>query len=57
MIISLLLEVSVDLTLLKNSLPSGEIKDDLNFSLQRIDVIGCELTQNIAKILNEKVKD
>ena len=53
-IISLLLEVRVDLTVLKKSVASKEIKEQLKWAINGIDIIGCELTQNIAKKLKEK---
>ena len=56
-IISLLLEVRVDLTILKKSVTSKEIKEEIKWALNRIDLIGCELTQNIAKKLKEKQKE
>ena len=52
--ISLLLEVRVDLTILKKSVTSKEIKEELKWAINRIDLIGCEITQNIAKKLKEK---
>jgi len=55
-LISLLLEVRVDLTILKKSVTSKEIKEELKWAINRIDLIGCELTQNITKILKEKEK-
>ncbi len=53
-IISLLLEVRVDLTILKKSVTSKEIKEELKWVINGIDIVGCELSQNIAKILKEK---
>jgi len=53
-LISLLLEVRVDLTILKKSLSSKEIKEELKWAINRIDLIGCELTQNISKKLEDK---
>jgi len=53
-LISLLLEVRVDLTILKKSVASKEIKEELKWAINRIDLIGCELTQNITKKLKEK---
>lgn len=53
-IISLLLEVRVDLTVLKKSVTSEEIKEQLKWAINGIDIIGCELTQNIVKRLKEK---
>ena len=53
-IIKLLIEVRVDLTELKKSVSSEEIKEQLKWAIDRIDIVGCELTQNIAKRLQEK---
>jgi len=53
-LISLLLEVRVDLTVLKKSVTSKEIKEQLKWAINGIDIVGCELTQNIAKKLKEK---
>ena len=53
-IINLLVEVRVDLTVLKKSVTSQEIKDQLKWVINGIDIVGCELTQNIAKKLKEK---
>lgn len=53
-IISLLVEVRVDLTSLKKSVNSKEIKEQLKWAINGIDIVGCELTQNIAKKLKEK---
>ncbi|NVM36084.1 MAG: hypothetical protein HWN81_10845 [Candidatus Lokiarchaeota archaeon] len=53
-IISLLLEVRVDLSVLKKSVTSKEIKEQLKWTINGIDIIGCELAQNIAKKLKEK---
>jgi len=53
-LISLLLEVRVNLTILKKSVASKEIKEELKWAINRIDLIGCELTQNITKKLKEK---
>jgi hypothetical protein len=50
----LLLEVRVDLTVLKKSVTSKEIKQQLKWAINGIDIVGCELTQNIAKKLKEK---
>ena len=55
-IINLLLEVRVDLTVLKKSVTSNEIKKQLKWAINGIDIIGCELTQNIAKILKKNRK-
>ena len=53
-IINLLLEVRVDLTILKKSVTSGEIKEQLKWAINGIDIVGCELAQNNAKKLQEK---
>ena len=53
-IINLLVEVRVDLTALKKSVTSKDIKEQLKWAINGIDIAGCELTQNIAKILKEK---
>jgi hypothetical protein len=41
--------VRVDLTLLKKSLSSKEIKKQTKWIINGIDIAGCELTQNITK--------
>lgn len=56
-LIALLLEVRVDLTILKKSISPKEIKEELKWAIKRIDLIGCELTQNITKKLKEKLKE
>jgi len=53
-IIKLLVEVRVDLTMLKKSVTSKEIKEQLKWAINGIDIVGCELCQNIAKKLQEK---
>ncbi|MFX1345807.1 MAG: hypothetical protein ACFFAI_11925 [Promethearchaeota archaeon] len=53
-IIELLIEVRVDLTALKVSVDSEEIKEELKWAINGIDIVGCELAQNIAKKLKEK---
>jgi hypothetical protein len=53
-IIELLVEVRVDLTILKKSVTSKEIKEQLKWVINGIDIVGCELAQNIAKQLKEK---
>jgi hypothetical protein len=53
-IIDLLKECRVDLTILKKSVESKEIKDKLKWIINGINIVGCELTQNIAKKLKEK---
>ncbi|MFX0083724.1 MAG: hypothetical protein ACFE94_18390 [Candidatus Hodarchaeota archaeon] len=53
-IIELLIEVRVDLTALKKTVTSEEIKEELKWAINGIDIVGCELAQNIAKKLKEK---
>ncbi len=53
-IIELLIEVRVDLTVLKKSVTSKEIKEQLKWAINGIEIVGCELAQNIAKKLKEK---
>ncbi len=53
-IFKLLLEVKVDLTILKKSVTSKEIKEQLKWTINGIDFVGCELAQNIVKNLKEK---
>ena len=50
----LFIEVRVDLTILKKSATSKEIKEQLKCVINGIDILGCELAQNIAKKLKEK---
>ena len=52
-IIELIIEVRVDLTVLKKSVTSKEIKEQLKWAINGIDIVGCELAQNIAKKLKE----
>ena len=52
-IINLLIEVRVDLAMLKKSVCSEDIKEQLKWANNRIDLVACELTQNIAKKLKE----
>ncbi|MFX0032254.1 MAG: hypothetical protein ACFE9P_06265 [Candidatus Hermodarchaeota archaeon] len=52
-IINLLLEVRVDLTILKKSITSNEVKEQLKWAINGIDIVGCELTQNISNKLKE----
>ena len=51
---NLLIEVRVDLNVLKNSVTSKEIKERFKWEINGIDIVGCELPQNIAKKLKEK---
>jgi len=53
-IIKLLLDVRVDLTILMESVDFELIKEELKRAIDGINIVGCELTQNIAKILKEK---
>ena len=52
--IDLLIEVRVDLKILKKYIDSIDIKEYLKHAIQGIDIVGCELSQNIAKKLKEK---
>ena len=53
-IIKLLLDVRVGLTILMDSIDFEIIKEELKKAIDGIDIIGCELTQNISKKLKEK---
>ena len=53
-IIKLLLDVRVGLTILKDSIDFEIIKEELKKAIDGIDIVGCELTQNIARKLKEK---
>ena len=53
-IIKLLIEVRVDLTALMEQVKDKEVKEELYWAINGIDIVGCELTQNITKKLNEK---
>jgi hypothetical protein len=53
-IIKLLIEVRVDLTALMEQVKEKEVKEELYWAINGIDIVGCELTQNIAKKLKEK---
>jgi hypothetical protein len=53
-IISLLADVRTELKLLRYRLGSDELREELKQSIRGIDIVGCELTQNIAKLLKEK---
>jgi len=53
-IVNLLVEMRVDLTVLKKSVTSKEIKEQLKCVINGIDITGCELSQKITKILKEK---
>ena len=52
-IIDLLIEVRVDLKILRRYIDSKDIKEYLKHAIQGIDIVGCELSQNIAKKLKE----
>jgi len=52
-LIALLLEVRVDLTFLCKSVNSEHIKEELKWAINGIDIVGCELCQNISKKLKE----
>jgi len=53
-IVNLLVEMRVDLPVLKKSVTSKEIKEQLKCIINGIDISGCKLSQNITKILKEK---
>jgi hypothetical protein len=53
-IIDLLIEMRVKLTALKQFVSEKEIKEQLKWTINGIDIAGCQLTQNIAKILKSK---
>jgi len=53
-LIALLLEVRVDLTILCKSINSEDIKEQLKWAINGIDIVGCGLSQNISKKLKEK---
>jgi len=53
-LIALLIEVRVDLTVLCKSVNSEEIKEELKWAINGIDIVGCGLSQNIKKKLKEK---
>ena len=53
-IIDLLIEVRIDLKMLRRYIDSEDIKVYLKHAIQGIDIVGCELSQNIAKKLKEK---
>lgn len=52
-LISYLARVRTDLWILKKTITSKDIKYQLKTAIIDIDIIGCELTQNIAKKLKE----
>ncbi len=49
----IVIEVRVDLTVLCKSINSEEIKEELKWVINGIDMIGCGLSQNISKKLKE----
>ena len=53
-IIMLLLEIRVDLSTLMEKVKEKEVKEELYLDINGIDIIGCELNQNISKKLKEK---
>ena len=53
-IVNLLVEMRDNLPVLKKSVTSKEIKEQLKWVINGIDIIGCELSQNITKILKKK---
>ena len=53
-IFRLLVEVRVYLTDLMEPVKEKEVKEELYWAINEIDIVGCELTQNITKKLNEK---
>jgi len=52
--LNLLLEIRVDLTILCKSINSEDIKEQLKWAINGIDIVGCGLSQNISKKLKEK---
>jgi len=44
----------VDLTILCKSVNSEDIKEQLKWAINGIDIVGCGLSQNISKELKEK---
>ena len=50
----IVIEVRVDLTVLCKSINSEEIKEELKWAINGIDIVGCGLSQNISKKLKEK---
>jgi len=47
----IVIEVRVDLTVLCKSINSEEIKEELKWVVNGIDIVGCGLSQSIAKKL------
>ena len=50
----IVIEVRVDLTVLCKSINSEEIKEELKWVINGIDMVDCGLSQNISKKLKEK---
>ena len=48
------MEVRVDLIVLMESVNSEDIKEQLKWVINGIDIVGCGLSQNISKKLKEK---
>jgi len=44
----------VDLTILCKSINSEDIKEQLKWAINGIDIVGCGLSQNISKKFKEK---
>ena len=53
-IIKLLIEVREDLAILMEKIKQKEVKEELYWNINGIDIVGCELTQNIAKKQKKK---
>jgi hypothetical protein len=53
-IIQLLIEVRIDLSALEAYVRDKDIKEQLKWAINGIDIVGCELSQNISKQLKEK---
>ena len=50
-IIDLLIEVRIDLKMLRRHIDDKDIKEYLKHAIQGINIVGCELSQNIRKKL------
>jgi hypothetical protein len=48
------MEVRVDLTILCKSINFEDIKEQLKWAINGIDIVGCGLSQDISKKLKEK---
>jgi len=48
------MEVRVDLTILCKSVNLEDIKEQLKWAINGIDIVGCGLSQDISKKLKEK---